>query len=65
MSHLNRVDDRRDESRAHSIDSVLPCRVPFRRTDAQHSVDNIASWNTYLPTRCVRSMVSMGWDITT
>jgi hypothetical protein len=39
--------------------------VPLRASDAKRSVRNILQWNAYLPTDCVRSMVSMGWDYTT
>jgi hypothetical protein len=39
--------------------------VPLRAADAKRSVKNILTWNTYLPSDCVRSMVRMGWDYTT
>jgi hypothetical protein len=39
--------------------------VPLRASDARRSVHNILQWNSYLPTYCVRKMVSMGWDYTT
>jgi hypothetical protein len=39
--------------------------VPLRAADAQRSAKNIALWNAYLPTACVRTMVRMGWDYST
>jgi hypothetical protein len=33
--------------------------------DAARSEKNIAAWNSYLPSDCVRTMVRMGWDYTT
>jgi hypothetical protein len=34
-------------------------------TDIAHSEKNILQWMTYLPEDCIRTMVLMGWDITT
>jgi hypothetical protein len=39
--------------------------VPLNSGDAKRSLQNISSWNDYLPTDCVRTMVRMGWDYTT
>jgi hypothetical protein len=33
--------------------------------DIAHSKKNILQWMTYLPEDCIRTMVLMGWDITT
>jgi hypothetical protein len=30
-----------------------------------HSEENILRWMSYLPEDCIRTMVLMGWDITT
>jgi hypothetical protein len=30
-----------------------------------HSQDNILQWISYLPEDCIRTMVLMGWDMTT
>jgi hypothetical protein len=30
--------------------------------DAARSVENIASWRTFLPEGCVDTMIRMGWD---
>lgn len=39
--------------------------IPLSRDDAKRSAKNIARWNSYLPSACVRTMVRMGWDYTT
>jgi hypothetical protein len=33
--------------------------------DIAHSEKNILRWMEYLPEDCIRTMVLMGWDITT
>jgi len=33
--------------------------------DIAHSEENILRWIEYLPEDCIRTMVLMGWDITT
>jgi len=33
--------------------------------DIAHSEENILRWMSYLPEDCIRTMVLMGWDITT
>jgi hypothetical protein len=35
------------------------------RTDAARSENNILQWMSYLPEDCVKTMIQMGWDITT
>jgi hypothetical protein len=39
--------------------------TPLSAADAARSRCNIALWNSYLHSPCVRSMVRMGWDYTT
>jgi hypothetical protein len=34
-------------------------------TDVAHSEKNILQWMVYLPEGCVRTMIQMGWDVTT
>ena len=34
-------------------------------TDIAHSEKNILQWMSYLPQDCIRTMILMGWDITT
>jgi hypothetical protein len=33
--------------------------------DAARSEENILQWMSYLPEDCVRTMIEMGWDVTT
>jgi hypothetical protein len=33
--------------------------------NAARSRENISRWMSYLPDDCVRTMIEMGWDITT
>jgi hypothetical protein len=33
--------------------------------DVARSEENILQWTSYLPEDCVRTMIEMGWDITT
>jgi hypothetical protein len=33
--------------------------------DIAHSEENILRWMSYLPEDCIRTMVLMGWDIST
>ena len=33
--------------------------------DAARSEQNILQWMEYLPEDCIRTMIDMGWDITT
>jgi hypothetical protein len=33
--------------------------------DAARSEENILQWMAYLPEDCVRTMIEMGWDVTT
>ena len=39
--------------------------MPLSAADAARSAKNIALWNAYLPSACVRTMIRMGWDYTT
>jgi hypothetical protein len=50
--------------RLHSRETAL-FHVPLSAACAARSAKNIADWNSYLPTACVREMVRMGWDYTT
>ena len=50
---------------ARPLRSRVLGHVPLRAADAKRSVKNITTWNTYLPSDCVRTMVRMGWDYTT
>ena len=34
-------------------------------TDIARSEENILQWMAYLPEDCIRTMIQMGWDVTT
>ena len=60
MSHASNpriIDDTRQKT--------VRLRVPLRAAAAKRSVKNILEWNEYLPSACVRTMVRMGWDLST
>jgi hypothetical protein len=33
--------------------------------DVARSEKNVLEWMTYLPEDCIRTMIQMGWDVTT
>jgi hypothetical protein len=35
------------------------------RSDNARSENNILQWMSYLPEDCIRTMIQMGWDVTT
>jgi hypothetical protein len=39
--------------------------VRASEANAARSRENILRWTSYLPDDCVRTMIEMGWDITT
>jgi hypothetical protein len=36
-----------------------------RDADVARSEENILRWMAYLPEDCIRTMIQMGWDVTT
>jgi hypothetical protein len=46
-------------------DAATPADAPLNGADAVRSEENILQWMSYLPEDCVRTMIDMGWDITT
>jgi hypothetical protein len=46
-------------------DAAPPVDAPLNGANAARSEENILQWMTYLPEDCVRTMIDMGWDITT
>jgi hypothetical protein len=46
-------------------DSTAPIESAVSAADIAHSEQNILQWMQYLPTDCVKTMIRMGWDITT
>jgi hypothetical protein len=45
--------------------AAAPIEVGADRADAARSEENILQWMSYLPEDCIRSMIAMGWDVTT
>jgi hypothetical protein len=39
--------------------------VQVSSADTARSEDNVLRWMAYLPEDCVRTMIDMGWDLTT
>jgi hypothetical protein len=50
---------------AEPSDATAPAEAPVNDADIARSEDNILRWMSYLPEDCVRSMIQMGWDLTT
>jgi hypothetical protein len=46
-------------------DAAAPIGAPAVYDDVARSEENILRWMAYLPEDCVKSMIEMGWDITT
>jgi hypothetical protein len=49
---------------SESSDAVLPIDARAR-DDIRRSEDNILQWMSYLPEDCIRTMIVMGWDVST
>jgi len=47
------------------LDIALPAIKYESAADIAHSEENILRWMEYLPEDCIRTMVLMGWDIST
>ena len=39
--------------------------APTNDADAARSEKNILQWMSYLPEDCIKTMIDMGWDVTT
>jgi hypothetical protein len=48
-----------------SSDAAAPIGVQAIYDDVARSEENILRWMAYLPEDCVKTMIEMGWDITT
>ena len=46
-------------------DAAVSMDVPVNDADAARSDRNMVQWMSYLPEDCIRSMIAMGWDVTT
>ena len=45
--------------------AAAPVEPRVNNAEIARSEDNILRWMSYLPEDCVRSMIQMGWDLTT
>jgi hypothetical protein len=52
------------EVHTESSRSAAPVVSPAN-DDVLRSENNILQWMTYLPEDCIRTMIQMGWDVST
>jgi hypothetical protein len=52
------------EDSPDSPDAALPIQAQAD-DEIRRSEDNILRWMAYLPEDCIRTMIAMGWDIST
>jgi len=50
---------------AEPSNATAPVEVGVNDTVVARSEENILQWMSYLPQDCVRTMIDMGWDVTT
>ena len=46
-------------------DIAAPVEAWVNDAEVARSEENILQWMAYLPEDCIRTMIAMGWDITT
>jgi hypothetical protein len=46
-------------------EAAAPVQAQANDAEIARSEENILQWMSYLPEDCVRTMIQMGWDITT
>ena len=46
-------------------DAAASTDVRRNEADAARSDQNMLQWTSYLPADCIRTMMAMGWDVTT
>jgi hypothetical protein len=54
-----------DELLGEPSEAAAPVDVRITADDAVRSEENIPQRMSYLPEDCVRTMIDMGWDVTT
>ena len=52
------------EGLSESLEAILPTDARAD-DDIRRSEANILQWMAYLPEDCIRTMIAMGWDIST
>jgi hypothetical protein len=45
--------------------AAAPVEARINDADKARSEQNILQWMSYLPEDCVKTMIEMGWDVTT
>jgi hypothetical protein len=45
--------------------AAAPVEAWANHAEVARSEENILQWMSYLPEDCVRTMIQMGWDVTT
>lgn len=45
--------------------AASPVEARATDADAARSEENILQWMSYLPEPCIRTMIDMGWDVST
>jgi hypothetical protein len=46
-------------------DAAVSIDMRADEADAARSDQNMLQWMSYLPEDCIRTMIAMGWDVTT
>lgn len=46
-------------------DAAAPAEAWANEAEVARSEENILQWMSYLPEDCIRTMILMGWDVTT
>ena len=46
-------------------DVAAPVEACVNDAEVARSEENILQWMAYLPEDCIRTMIAMGWDVTT
>jgi hypothetical protein len=46
-------------------DAAAPLEAWANDAEIARSEENILQWMSYLPEDCIRTMIQMGWDVTT
>jgi hypothetical protein len=65
METYSKVPQRVFELFAEPRDVAAPAEAWVNDTDVARSEENILRWMSYLPEDCIRTMIAMGWDVTT
>jgi hypothetical protein len=55
----------RDAKTTIDFQQPVPTSGSMSDEGTANSRENVSRWRTYLPEDCVRTMIAMGWDITT